>query len=65
MPVINDRYSMDHPSRLGYERAQSLDRDDKGYGGRAMDDGLWRSGKMSGTGSGSVGMYIYINFRVS
>ena len=60
MPVINNHYSSDNPSRWGYERTQSLDRNNKEYGGRAMDNDLWQSGNMRGTGSGSVGMYMYI-----
>lgn len=60
MPAMNGRYSMDFPSHKGYERTQSLDRSDKGYKGSSIDNGLWRSEKLSGIGTGSLGMYISI-----
>ena len=56
MPAINGRHSLELSSRKGYERTQSLDRNDKEYEGSTMDNGWWRREKMRGTGSGSLGM---------
>jgi hypothetical protein len=60
MPAINGRHSLEFSSRRGYERTQSLDRNGKEYEGTATDNGFSRSGKLRGTGSGSLGMYMYI-----
>ncbi|XP_028396908.1 tyrosine-protein phosphatase non-receptor type 13-like [Dendronephthya gigantea] len=57
MPAMNGCYSMDISSRKAYERTQSLDRNGKGYNGKgsSIDNGLWRSEKSRGVGTGSLG----------
>ena len=58
MPAINGRHSLELSSRRGYDRTRSLDRNDKGFEESSMDNGLWRSEKLRGNGSGSLGMYM-------
>ena len=56
MPAMNAGHSSDL-SRRGYERTQSLDRNEKGT---AVGNGLWRSEQLKSIGSGSLGTFTYI-----
>lgn len=56
MPAINGNHSIDPASFRGYERTQSLGRNDKGYHESTMNNGLSKNGHWRGMGTGSLGM---------
>ena len=57
MPAMNGGHLLDSSSRRGYDRTQSLDRNEKGS---AVGNGSWKSEQLKSIGSGSVGMFMYL-----